>query len=64
MTAFHQKLFLSIYYSQVHTTTMHIKFCQTALQCVNSKKPYTQAGFEPGIICSVGGRDDHYATPP
>jgi hypothetical protein len=24
-------------------------------------KPYTLAGFEPG---SVGGRDDHYATPP
>jgi hypothetical protein len=22
------------------------------------------AGFEPGIFCSVGGRDDHYATPP
>jgi hypothetical protein len=28
------------------------------------KKPYTLAGFEPGIFCSVGGRDDHYATPP
>jgi hypothetical protein len=25
---------------------------------------YTLAGFEPGIFCSVGGRDDHYATPP
>jgi hypothetical protein len=22
------------------------------------------AGFEPGIFCSVGGRDGHYATPP
>jgi hypothetical protein len=21
-------------------------------------------GFKPGIICSVGGRDDHYNTPP
>jgi hypothetical protein len=21
-------------------------------------------GFEPGILCSVGGRDDHYTTPP
>jgi hypothetical protein len=21
-------------------------------------------GFEPGIFCSWGGRDDHYATPP
>jgi hypothetical protein len=36
----------------------------TALQCVNSLKPYTLAGFKPGIFCSVGGRDDHYATPP
>jgi hypothetical protein len=22
------------------------------------------AGFEPGILCSVGGHDDHNATPP
>jgi hypothetical protein len=37
----------------------------TALQCIKSpKKPYTLAGFEPGIFCSEGGRDDHYATPP
>jgi hypothetical protein len=28
------------------------------------KKPYTLAGFEPEIICTVGGRDDQYATPP
>jgi hypothetical protein len=28
------------------------------------KRPYTLAGFEPGIFCSVGGRDDHYTTPP
>jgi hypothetical protein len=27
-------------------------------------KPYTLAGFEPGIVCFGGGRDDHYATPP
>jgi hypothetical protein len=26
-------------------------------------KPYTLAGFKPGIFRSVGGRDDHYATP-
>jgi hypothetical protein len=31
---------------------------------INPLKPYTLAGFEPGIVCSVGGRDDHYATPP
>jgi hypothetical protein len=24
----------------------------------------TLVGFEPWIFCSVGGRDDHYATPP
>jgi hypothetical protein len=35
----------------------------TALQCINSLKPHTLAGFKPGIFCSVGGRDDHYATP-
>jgi hypothetical protein len=27
-------------------------------------RPYTMASFEPGILCSGGGRDDHYATPP
>jgi hypothetical protein len=27
-------------------------------------KTNTLAGFEPGIFCSEGGRDDHYATPP
>jgi hypothetical protein len=35
----------------------------TALQCINSYKPFTLAGFELGIFCSVGGRDDHFATP-
>jgi hypothetical protein len=33
----------------------------TAMQYI-PKKPYTLAGFEPGFFCSVGGRDDHYAT--
>jgi hypothetical protein len=27
----------------------------TALQFINSRKPYTLAGFEPGIFSSVGG---------
>jgi hypothetical protein len=36
----------------------------TALQCINSKKPYTLAGFKPVFFCSVGGRDGHYTTPP
>jgi hypothetical protein len=26
-------------------------------------KTYTLARFEPGLFCSVGGRDDHYAMP-
>jgi hypothetical protein len=25
-------------------------------------KPYTLAGFEPRIFCSVGGRDEHYSA--
>jgi hypothetical protein len=36
----------------------------TALQCSSALKPDTLAGFEPGISCSVGGRDDRYVTPP
>jgi hypothetical protein len=43
---------------------MQIKFFTTALQCKKTYlKPYTLAGFEPGIFCYGGGRDDHYATP-
>jgi hypothetical protein len=34
----------------------------TSLQFIKSLKPYTLAGFEPGIFCSGGGRDDRYAT--
>jgi hypothetical protein len=38
----------------------------TALHCRYKflKKPYTLAGFEPVIFCSVGVRNDNYATPP
>jgi hypothetical protein len=36
----------------------------TAIYGKNTIKPYTLAGFEPGIFCSVGGRDGRYATPP
>jgi hypothetical protein len=39
----------------------YISFMTTALDCINSPKPYTQAGFEPGTFCSVGGREDHAA---
>jgi hypothetical protein len=28
------------------------------------KNTFTLAGFEPGIFCSLGGRDDHYTTSP
>jgi hypothetical protein len=44
---------------------MHIKFWQQHCKVhINSEKPYTLAGFEPGIFCSVGGCDDHYTMPP
>jgi hypothetical protein len=29
-----------------------------------SKRFLAREGFEPGILCSVGGSNDHYATPP
>jgi hypothetical protein len=31
---------------------------------METKKPYTLAGFEPGNLCSVGGREVHSAIPP
>jgi hypothetical protein len=47
-------------------------FKYTQRQCISSfdsstamnkdlKKPYILVGFEPGIFCSGGGRDDHGA---
>jgi hypothetical protein len=36
----------------------------TALQCINSLKPYTLVGLKPGIFCSVGRRDGNFAMPP
>jgi hypothetical protein len=50
------KIFLSIYSSQKHTMTLHIEFWL--------QNPYTLAGFESGILCSWGRRDDHYALRP
>jgi hypothetical protein len=44
--------------------TLHIKFWQRHCNVSRPIKTYTLAGFEPGIFCSGGGRDDHYATPP
>jgi hypothetical protein len=31
--------------------------------CIKAWKPYNLAGFEPGIFCSVGERDDFYDMP-
>jgi hypothetical protein len=46
---------------------MHIKLwkqlCNEHMK-IPKNLSYTLAGFEPWIFCSVGGRDDHYATPP
>jgi hypothetical protein len=54
----------SINFSHVHSMTVYIKLWQ---QHCNVKIPilklYTLEGFEPEAFCSVGGRDDHYATP-
>jgi hypothetical protein len=49
----------SIYSSQIHTMAIRIKFWQLH----KTREPYTLTGFEPGIFCSGGGRDNHYATP-
>jgi hypothetical protein len=43
--------------------TVHIKFRQLHCNVLRPKNlKYTLAGFEPGIFCSGGGRDGHYAT--
>jgi hypothetical protein len=36
------------------SSTQNDNAMTTALQCINSLKPYTLAGFEPWIFCSVG----------
>jgi hypothetical protein len=57
--------FLSIYFSQVHNGPCIFTLVMTTdCKSINYfKKPYILAGFEPGIFCSIGGRDHHYATP-
>jgi hypothetical protein len=52
-----------LYFSLKITQTMYIKSIFTPAVLFFSNKPYTLAGLEPGIICSAGGRDDHYTTP-
>jgi hypothetical protein len=42
-----------------HTMAMHIKFWHSTAMYISTPKTYTLAGFEPGIFCSLGGRDDH-----
>jgi hypothetical protein len=39
-------------------------FCQVLTTELQRIQSYTLAVFKPGIFCYVGGRDDHYATPP
>jgi hypothetical protein len=43
---------------------MHIKLWQEYCNVLITKNITPWQGFEPGIFCSVGWRDDHYATPP
>jgi starvation-inducible outer membrane lipoprotein len=57
-------LILSIYFSQVHTMAMHIKLwhLHCNVQILKNLTPWRDSN--PGSLCSVGGCDDHYATPP
>jgi hypothetical protein len=43
---------------------MHSKLWQQHCHVYFPYNLITLAGFEPGIFCSVGGRDDHRYTPP
>jgi hypothetical protein len=53
--------FIFIKYTQLQCI---FSFLTTALQCIRLENlTYTLVGFEPGIFCSGGGRNDHYATP-
>jgi hypothetical protein len=56
-------LFKNLFLSSTHNDNAY-SVMTTALQCINSLKPFTLAGFEPGIFCSLGGCDDYYTTPP
>jgi hypothetical protein len=68
-------LMLCCYYIQTYIKKIfdHLfLLAYTQWQCIlsydNSTAMYkflkNLAGFEPGIFCFVGGRDDHYTTPP
>jgi hypothetical protein len=54
---------LHLFFSKTHNVNAYLVLT-TALQCVKTQKPYTLAGFEPGMFCSVGIPDDYYDTPP
>jgi hypothetical protein len=43
---------------------MQIILQDAVLLYLKSLKPYTLAGFEPAIFCTVGGDDVHFTTPP
>jgi hypothetical protein len=55
------KYFWSIYFSQIHTLTMHNKLWQLHWNVKRPKNLTPWRGFEPGIFCSWGWRGDHYA---
>jgi hypothetical protein len=59
---FLKTFFEHLFFSSTHNSNA-FQVMTTARQHINSLKPYTLVGFEPRIICSVGGRADHYATP-
>jgi hypothetical protein len=52
-----------LFFSSKSNNNVHLVLA-TALQYIKTLNPYTRAVLEPGIFCSVSGRDDHYATPP
>jgi hypothetical protein len=62
---FYENLFWIIYFLKNTQWQCKLNFDNsTAMYKDLPKKSYTLAGFEPGIFCFWGGRDDHYATPP
>jgi hypothetical protein len=53
----------SFFFSSTLNDNAYLCYCNSTVM-YKFLKPYTLAGFEPGIFGSVGGRDDHYATQP
>jgi hypothetical protein len=51
-----------LFFSSTFTQWQCIYFYNSTAKYQDLNK-FHPAGFEPGIFCSGGGRDDHYATP-